>query len=70
MSSEVKSAKVEAAYAEMGGIGNRHARLLRGVHEELEATRFLLRQIVEALPSRRDWLDPELERAAKAILSR
>src|SRR5450830_143654 len=30
---------------------------------------YLLKQIVNALPTRRDWLDPAIERAARALLS-
>lgn len=31
---------------------------------------FLLRQIIDDLPSRRNWLDPALERAARDLLKR
>ncbi len=36
--------------------------------EENERLRFLLRSIVDDLPTKRDWLNPDIEREAKAIL--
>lgn len=31
--------------------------------------RYVLKQIIDALPTRRDWLDPDVEKAARALLS-
>lgn len=36
---------------------------------ELELLRWLLGQIVDALPADRDWLDPDLERMARAAMA-
>jgi hypothetical protein len=34
---------------------------------ELRLTKWLLRQMLEALPTRRDWLDPVVEREARSL---
>ena len=62
--------KVKQAYREMGGPGNPHARLLRGLSERLDAAKHLLERFVNELPTRRDWLDPDLERAAREFVKR
>ena len=35
---------------------------------ELGRVKWLLGQIIQSLPMRRDWLDPDIEREARAIL--
>jgi hypothetical protein len=41
--------------------------VIRVIHERDEAE-FVLKQIIDSLPSRRDWLDPDIEKAAKELL--
>lgn len=40
----------------------------RTTDAELERLRTILRQIVNDLPTNRDWLDPDVERVARAAL--
>lgn len=35
--------------------------------DENDWLKYLLKQIIQSLPEKRDWLDPEIERAARAI---
>lgn len=50
----------------MGDIHARSVGLLTGVPKPcLDGTEWVLKQIVDALPSRRDWLDPSLEALAR-----
>lgn len=42
--------------------------LLDTLKVESDMLRYLLRQIVDALPTNRDWLNPVLERAALDVL--
>jgi hypothetical protein len=37
--------------------------------DRLESALHLLRQIMQDLPQKRDWLNPDLERSAKALIS-
>ena len=37
--------------------------------ERLGSCLFVIREIMDALPERRDWLNPDLEKVAKEILS-
>jgi len=40
----------------------------KGMRERATGLAWILKQIIEALPVNRDWLDPELERIAKGVL--
>jgi len=37
--------------------------------EMLERARWLLSQIIQSLPARRDWLDPDIEKEARAAIT-
>lgn len=41
----------------------------KGLRDEVVRLRFILKGFVDALPTKRDWLDPVLEREAKAALT-
>ena len=36
--------------------------------ERVKDLEYVLRQIIDSLPSRRDWLDPDIERIARKLL--
>ena len=46
-----------------------HVNALIQTSKELAEAEFCLKQIVESLPMKRDWLDPTIERHARALLT-
>lgn len=44
------------------------ANTVEGLLESNKEMLFILKQIIDMLPSHRDWLDPDIERAAKEII--
>jgi len=44
--------------------------LLMEKNDECEALKMIIRNILSALPEKRDWLDPDLEKVAKFMTER
>jgi hypothetical protein len=66
---EITGKLFEAAHTKKGkGFESTLAVLRSELSGLLEAKR-LLRRIIADLPQRRDWLDPQVEKAAKALLA-
>jgi hypothetical protein len=65
---KARKERLEKAYLERDK--NAPWRVEMALHERIKALESVLSGIVQTLPSRRDWLDPDLEKQAKALLKK